>query len=213
MMRKRCIVPGKGSGKTDMQENQKLPKKNIGRQYSTRRSMKMKDEAVSAVVGVMLMLTVTIIIAAVISAYAGGLGGTKEKSSQVTFTASACTPYISFDHMGGDAVNLDDVRIVLDQGINRISITKSNIDQHYGHDDNYNNLSRKGSLDNIILSGDAILLEGVKNSSDNRDLDFKTDNGFFTIDHDKTFTWTLLSQRGSEILARGTLILHDTCTL
>ena len=166
------------------------------------------ETAVSAVVGVMLMLTVTIIIAAVISAYAGGLGGTKEKASQVTFTASVSQPYISFDHMGGDAVSLDDVRIVLDQGTKRISITESNIDRYYGHDDNYNNLTRKGSPGNIILSGDAILLEGVENNTDTNDLDFKTDNEFFTIDHDKTFTWTLLSQRGSEILARGTLVLN-----
>ncbi len=159
----------------------------------------MKDEAVSAVVGVMLMLTVTIIIAAVISAYAGGLGGTKDKSSQVTFTASVSAPYITFDHMGGDAVSLDDIRVILDQENRRISITESNIDKVDGY-----NLTRKGSPGNIVLSGDAILLEGVSNGSN---LDFNTDDEFFTIDHDKTFTWTLLSQKGSEILARGTLTL------
>ncbi len=37
------------------------------------------DNAVSPVVGVMLMLVVTIIIAAVVSAYAGGLGKTEQK--------------------------------------------------------------------------------------------------------------------------------------
>lgn len=40
---------------------------------------KKNDNAVSPVVGVMLMLVVTIIIAAVVSAYAGGLGKTEQK--------------------------------------------------------------------------------------------------------------------------------------
>jgi archaeal type IV pilus assembly protein PilA len=38
------------------------------------------ERAVSPVVGVMLMLVVTIIIAAVVSAFAGGLGGTQQKT-------------------------------------------------------------------------------------------------------------------------------------
>jgi FlaG/FlaF family flagellin (archaellin) len=40
---------------------------------------KKNDNAVSPVVGVMLMLVVTIIIAAVVSSYAGGLGKTEQK--------------------------------------------------------------------------------------------------------------------------------------
>ena len=41
---------------------------------------KRKDDAVSPVVGVMLMLVVTIIIAAVVSAYSGGLVGSQEET-------------------------------------------------------------------------------------------------------------------------------------
>lgn len=43
------------------------------------------DGAVSPVVGVMLMLVVTIIIAAVVSAFAGGMGGAKEKTPTASF--------------------------------------------------------------------------------------------------------------------------------
>lgn len=43
-----------------------------------------KDEAVSPVVGVMLMLVVTIIIAAVVSAFAGGLTGDTQKAPQAS---------------------------------------------------------------------------------------------------------------------------------
>jgi len=42
--------------------------------------MVMNDEGVSPVVGVMLMLSVTVIIAAIVSAAAGGLSGTEKKS-------------------------------------------------------------------------------------------------------------------------------------
>lgn len=46
-----------------------------------------KENAVSPVVGVMLMLVVTIIIAALVSAFAGGLGTTTEAKPMITFSA------------------------------------------------------------------------------------------------------------------------------
>lgn len=45
-----------------------------------------KENAVSPVVGVMLMLVVTIIIAALVSSFAGGLGTTTETQPMITFT-------------------------------------------------------------------------------------------------------------------------------
>lgn len=45
------------------------------------------NDAVSPVVGVMLMLVVTIIIAALVSAFAGGLGSTQDATPLVTFKA------------------------------------------------------------------------------------------------------------------------------
>ena len=46
-----------------------------------------RDAAVSPVIGVMLMLVVTLIIAAVVSSFAGGLGTTKDATPTVTFKA------------------------------------------------------------------------------------------------------------------------------
>ncbi|WP_342772135.1 type IV pilin N-terminal domain-containing protein [Methanoculleus sp. UBA374] len=46
-----------------------------------------RDAAVSPVIGIMLMLVVTIIIAAVVSSFAGGLGTTKDTTPTVTFNA------------------------------------------------------------------------------------------------------------------------------
>jgi len=45
-----------------------------------------KDNAVSPVVGVMLMLVVTIILAAVVASFAGGISGTAETTPIMTFT-------------------------------------------------------------------------------------------------------------------------------
>lgn len=45
-----------------------------------------RNDAVSPVVGVMLMLVVTIIIAALVSAFAGGLGSSTEQTPVITFS-------------------------------------------------------------------------------------------------------------------------------
>lgn len=91
-------------------------------------------EAVSPVVGVMLMLVVTIIIAAVVSAFAGGMGGEQKKTPQVsleaksviqgikdTDTTNSVPDYsgwtaangIVFENIGGDAFSLNDIAIQL----------------------------------------------------------------------------------------------------
>jgi archaeal type IV pilus assembly protein PilA len=97
--------------------------------------------AVSPVVGVMLMLVVTIIIAAVVSAFAGGLGGSQVKTPQASLVATDLTVvgavnsggsmgqgvpapnvpaghvasdiYLTFEHKGGDAFNLANVELKL----------------------------------------------------------------------------------------------------
>jgi len=102
-----------------------------------------KEEAVSPVVGVMLMLVVTIVIAAIVSGFAGGLASSTEKVPQASVVATEVvingvrdlTPgntygqgitrpdqgaentapdiYIMFQHKGGDAINLDKVGLYL----------------------------------------------------------------------------------------------------
>ena len=62
--------------------------------------------AVSPVVGVMLMLVVTIIIAAVVSAFAGGLGQSSSKVPQISIGAEAHNDQdIIVDFKGGDQIS------------------------------------------------------------------------------------------------------------
>jgi hypothetical protein len=78
---------------------------------------KSRDDGVSPVVGVMLMLVVTIIIAAVVSAFAGGVGSTQSKTPQASIAIK--TGYvsdgnfdISFEHLGGDPILTKDCKFI-----------------------------------------------------------------------------------------------------
>lgn len=69
-------------------------------------------DAVSPVVGVMLMLVVTIIIAAVVSAFAGGLGQSSPKAPQISISAEAHdSKDIILDFNGGDTISGDSITV------------------------------------------------------------------------------------------------------
>ncbi len=102
-----------------------------------------KESAVSPVIGVLLMLVVTIIIAAVVSGFAGGLTGGQEKAPQASISATdfqikdvryigsnlnfgqglrapaqgasnpAADIFVTFEHKGGEPINLDGVEMHL----------------------------------------------------------------------------------------------------
>lgn len=73
------------------------------------------NKAVSPVVGVMLMLVATIVLAAVVSSFAGGIAEVSEKAPQLTITTSweIDDNNITVQHAGGDPVAPNDIRIVL----------------------------------------------------------------------------------------------------
>lgn len=74
----------------------------------------LSNEAVSPVVGVMLMLVVTIIIAGVVSAFAGGLTETTNKAPQVALKATySQTDGLTISHQGGDAVGVVDTDVYI----------------------------------------------------------------------------------------------------
>lgn len=111
--------------------------------------IRQKDAAVSPVVGVMLMLVVTIIIAAVVSAFAGGMGSEQHKTPQVTMsvksdihniqgTISPTEPYtltyppgftaangLLFENTGGDTFTLSDIEIQLQKADAKYTIKPS----------------------------------------------------------------------------------------
>jgi archaeal type IV pilus assembly protein PilA len=71
---------------------------------------KSTERAVSPVVGVMLMLVVTIIIAAVVSAFAGGTVSSQSKTPQATIKGMfSLATGMEITHMGGDALATNDL--------------------------------------------------------------------------------------------------------
>jgi FlaG/FlaF family flagellin (archaellin) len=79
-----------------------------------------KEDAVSPVVGVMLMLVVTIIIAAVVSGFAGGLAEGQEKAPQASLECKisensmgdAYGYELVIKHLSGDPINTHDMKLV-----------------------------------------------------------------------------------------------------
>ena len=75
----------------------------------------MRDDAVSPVIGVMLMLSITIILAAVLMAFAGGMADTKPATPSVDLSAefvkSGSDIVLCLSHDGGDVLNPDDIKV------------------------------------------------------------------------------------------------------
>jgi archaeal type IV pilus assembly protein PilA len=80
--------------------------------------MKFKDSAVSEVVGVLLMLTITLIIAGLVVVAANNLNGSQTEPIKASIVASGISnigtdKYIIFDNVLGDSVPLERIMISL----------------------------------------------------------------------------------------------------
>jgi flagellin-like protein len=74
------------------------------------------DRAVSPVIGVILMVAITVILAAVIGTFVLGLGDSLSNTSpqaQLSLSADAANDEIEFSHSGGDTLQSDRTRIVV----------------------------------------------------------------------------------------------------
>ncbi len=75
------------------------------------KSIKLSNDAVSPVVGVMLMLVVTIIIAAVVSGFAGSITHSVSITPQATITAEySQSDGMIITHAGGDSLALSQIK-------------------------------------------------------------------------------------------------------
>jgi len=78
------------------------------------------DDAVSPVIGVILMVAITVILAAVIGAFVLGFGGGGPSAPSVTWESSNDSTNVTFSHGGGDTI--DSPTEVLDiTGANAVS--------------------------------------------------------------------------------------------
>jgi len=88
------------------------------------------DRGVSPVIGVILMVAITVILAAVIGTFVLGLGDSLEQAPQSTLDAEFTdSDTIEISHNGGDAVEVGSLSIVLEGDSN--SDTLDSLDDTY----------------------------------------------------------------------------------
>jgi FlaG/FlaF family flagellin (archaellin) len=71
------------------------------------------------------MVAITVILAAVIAAFVFNIGGTQSKTPVVSLTAvsaSSSNSLITINHAGGDPVDLNKVKAIIEQGTSRNTI-------------------------------------------------------------------------------------------
>ena len=71
-----------------------------------------KDDAVSPVIGVMLMLVVTIVIAAVVAAFAGGLGSDVEMAPTAALDIDVyANGKVTIEHLSGESLIQNEITV------------------------------------------------------------------------------------------------------
>lgn len=161
-----------------------------------------RGDAVSPVVGVMLMLSVTIMVAAIVSTFAGGFSDTGEKVPQTSFKvrANLLENRTYFDHAGGDPVSLGTIQVVFLSGENTTMLKKSDIGTICI------NFTQVGTAENTIKAGDTFYLEGE--TPDNTFADHSGIRfGKFLLMEDKEVTWMVVDTRSSKTISMGSLYL------
>ena len=74
--------------------------------------LKKKEDAVSPVIGVMLMLVVTIVIAAVVAAFAGGLGSDVEMAPTAALDIDVKSDgTVKIEHISGESLIANDIEV------------------------------------------------------------------------------------------------------
>jgi len=161
------------------------------------------DSAVSPVVGVMLMLAVTVMIAAIVSTYAGGLSGGTEKSPQSSIRAmpDLGKDRIYFEHNGGDPFMLSSISIILREHDNKTSFSLT--DAHSNLIENFTETGISGdSTDTTIQAGDTFFIKGE---------DYESHSGIkfgsFIIRNNTAITWMIVDKGTSKTISTGSFYL------
>ena len=162
------------------------------------------EDAVSPVIGVMLMIVITVVIAGVITAFATGM--TEDSTTTTPMALFEADNYQvgddrklkSFDlvHKGGDEVSLENVQIMLEPGAS-------------GQGGMGIILIKTAGTDVKTTSGNPVLYTGnrIKISVDtNNNVAFNADDDIFSSSPVK---WTLSDTRTNGVIAKGEFIVPE----
>ncbi len=174
-----------------------------------KRTAMMHEDAVSPVIGVMLMIVVTVIIAAVVSGFAGGMTSSESKVPNAAFTVHPNLKgngTIAFHHTGGDELMLDEILVQLEY--NSTSIILSNLDK-MSSDSNHTYLSEMGGdADGFIRGGDRLVLTCDTNA--NKAFVFEPDGAAanFTIPYYGHIKYMILDKESAKAIQTGEFVLR-----
>ncbi len=174
-----------------------------------------KENAVSPVIGVMLMLVITIIVAAVITGFATDLSKDAEKAPMALFEVqdikikeSGEQKYLEsfgLKHKGGDPILMKEVQITLEQvggkssnGIITVLPGAGEYDLMYGRTNYY--LKVRGqegkNSDGVATTGDVILVTQ------------KADGSYNMIMKGSIAKWTLTYTKTNGLIASGEFLVQ-----
>jgi FlaG/FlaF family flagellin (archaellin) len=150
----------------------------------------------------MLMLAVTVMIAAVVSSYAGGFSDTGEKVPQTSFKVrvNLLENRTYFDHAGGDPVSLNTIQVVFVSGEKKATLTKADIGT------NCVNFTQVGSSESTVKAGDTFYIEGetpANSFTDHSGMRF----GKLVLMEETEVTWMVIDTRSSKTVSMGSMYL------
>jgi FlaG/FlaF family flagellin (archaellin) len=160
------------------------------------------ESAVSPVVGVMLMLVVTIIIAAVVSAFAGGFSEGSKKAPQCTIAAVPDLMYhtITFEHNGGDAFSLDEIDVIFQSSDLKLSLSPKDVGtscEAFALTSGSGTMVKPG-YSFAVRGSDPVWTKGIQ---------FGPGGGSVTLQENSRITWIILDKRSQKTIATGEMIL------
>jgi len=174
--------------------------------------MQKREYAVSPVVGVMLMLVVTIIIAAVVAAFASGAVGQTSKTPQATISATFTAPSNGgnqsvFTNNGGDPFDLNDIRVVLqDESAGGGAPTKTTLTLADNATSNCILFQKVGdTTSTVIRAGDSFVIvgKGLNYGAPYIGIGY---GHFAAMENDK-ITWSIVDKASGGTISTGTQIL------
>lgn len=152
----------------------------------------------------MLMLSVTVLIAAIVSTYAGGFTGGAEKSPQSSVKANPnlLQHRIYFEHNGGDPFMLSSVQVVLREHDNKTAL--SLIDAKSSRVQNFTEVGIEAlNSDTTIQAGDTFYIESVDWKAGEVWMKF----GNLDLSPDQKITWLLVDKGTGKTISTGSFYL------
>lgn len=158
------------------------------------------SSAVSSVVGVMLMLVVTLIVAASVSAFASGVFEVQDKSPHASISVKAITDSdnneTQFEHLGGDSFNINNIYVAFQTGESKTTLSRTSVG------DDCLTFELIGDTGDLVKPGSRIRIMGSEPDSGEG-----IRYGSLVLYDDTIVSWKLFDKTTDSLIATGEMIV------